>query len=363
MPLVAHNNLPTFLRLRERGQEVLTLEQARQLDIRELHIGLLNMMPDAALTATEQQFIGLVGSCKQMVQFYVYPFSIPELHRGVRAEEHIRQYYFEFAALAERGLDALIISGANVANPSLDQEIFWEPLLEVARWAEDNVASILCSCLATHALVKHNHEIDRQPLPRKQWGVYSHKVNRPEHPLMGAINARFDAPHSRYNAITKAQLEQSGLTVLVESPEAGVHLAVSPDQFRIVYFQGHPEYDASSLLKEYKREVVRYLHGELESAPPYPEHYFSAQAIEIAGRFIEQSEQAMRDGGAFPEFPEKELESRVDNTWGDTGRAIVHNWLGLVDQVTNLDRNSQFKPGVDPDDPLQLTPRLPIDHG
>ena len=106
------------------------------------------MMPDAALTATEQQFIGLVGSCRQRVQFYVYPFSIPELNRGVRAKEHIDQFYLEFATLAERGLDALIITGANVANPSLDQEAFWDPLIEVVRWAEDNVASILCSCLA-----------------------------------------------------------------------------------------------------------------------------------------------------------------------------------------------------------------------
>ena len=41
--------------------------------------------------------------------------------------------------------------------------------------------------------------------------------------------------------------------------EAGVHAAVSEDGFRRVYFQGHPEYDANSLLKEYKREVLRHL--------------------------------------------------------------------------------------------------------
>ena len=354
MPLVAHNDLPTFLRLRERGQEVLTVEQARQQDIRELHIGLLNMMPDAALTATEQQFIGLVGSCRKTVQFYVYPFSIPELNRGVRAKEHIDRYYLEFATLAERGLDALIITGANVANPSLDQEAFWDPLIEVARWAEDNVASILCSCLATHALVKHNYGIERQPLPRKQWGVYSHTVNRPEHPLMRGISRHFDAPHSRYNAVTRSQLEQAGVTVLVESEEAGVHLAVSSDQFRTIYFQGHPEYDASSLLKEYKREVFRFLDGELKSAPPYPEHYFSDQAIEIADDFIGRSEKAISDGVGVPEFPEKDLETHVENTWGDTGKAIVGNWLGLVGQLANPDRKLQFTRGINIDDPLQL---------
>jgi homoserine O-succinyltransferase len=354
MPLVAHNDLPTFKRLRERGQEVLTLERARHQDIRELHIGLLNMMPDAALAATERQFLGLIGACDQIAQFYVYPFTLGELNRGPQVAEHIRQHYFAFDDLADRGLDALIITGANVANPSLDLEPFWNPLIEVVRWAEDNVASILCSCLATHALLKHHHAIHRQRLPRKKWGVYSHRISLPGHPLMTGINTRFDAPHSRYNEISRAQLDEAGLIVLVESEEAGVHLVVSPDQFRIVYFQGHPEYNSDSLLKEYKREVFRYMNGELESAPPYPEHYFSAEAIEIAANFVEQAEKAMIAGDAFPEFPEKDLKPYVDNTWGDTGKAIVNNWLGLVYQLTSLDRKSQFMPGVDRDDPLQL---------
>jgi len=351
MPLVAHNNLPTFLHLREHGEVVLTLERALHQDIRELHIGLLNMMPDAALVATEHQFIRLIGNCNQIAQFYVYPFSIPQLNRGPQAEEHIRQHYFDFAALRDQGLDALMITGANVATPSLDQEPFWEPLIEVVRWAERNVSSVLCSFLATHALLKHRHGIERRPLPGKKWGVYNHRINRPEHPLMRDVNTRFDAPHSRYNEITKSQLEQAGLTVLVESQEAGVHLAVSPDQFHVVYFQGHPEYDAVSLLKEYKREVFRFLNGELETAPPYPENYFSPEAVEIAHRYIEQ---AMTSGNGMAEFPETKLESQVDNTWGDTGKAIINNWLGLVYQLTNLDRRLQFMPGVDPQDPLQL---------
>jgi homoserine O-succinyltransferase len=184
MPLVAHNELPTFARLQERGQEVLSLDRARGQDIRELHIGLLNMMPDAALAATEQQFIRLVGGSNQIAQFYVYPFSLPSLNRSTAAVEHINKYYADFAELQRSGLDALIISGANVANPSLDQEPFWEPLLEVVQWAKDNVASILCSCLASHALVKAGHGIDRRRLPRKQWGVYSHRLSAPGHPLL-----------------------------------------------------------------------------------------------------------------------------------------------------------------------------------
>ena len=51
---------------------------------------------------------------------------------------------------------------------------------------------------------------------------------------------------------------------------------------------------------------------------------------------------------------EEELGPLLDNTWGDTGKAVVNNWLGLVYQVTNLDRKKQFMEDVDPTDPLRL---------
>ncbi len=352
MPLVAHNELPTFQRLRDDGNVVLSLDRAQHQDIRELHIGFLNMMPDAALTATERQFIHLVGSSNPIAQFFVYPFSLPELPRGEKALEHIRRYYFEFEALAEKGLDALIITGANVINPSLDQEAFWEPLINIAHWAENNVASVFCSCLATHALVKHYHGIDRRHLPQKQWGVYSHKVTRSDHPVLRDVNTRFDAPHSRFNDVSREQFEAAGCSVLAESEEVGVHLAVSPDQFRVIYFQGHPEYGAVSLLKEFKREANRYLNGARDKLPRIPENFLTRQGEEIAAAYIAKIKEA--GGDDAPEFPEQELRPHCDNTWGDTGKAIVNNWLGLVYQLTNLDRKQQFMPGVDPNDPLQL---------
>ena len=357
MPLVAHNNLPIFRRLRERGEEVLSLDRAQHQDIRELHIGFLNMMPDAALTATEQQFIRLVGNSNQIAQFYVYPFSLPELERGEEARAHIDEHYFDFDTLATAGLDAMIITGANVANPSLDQEAFWEPLMEVVRWAEHNVSSVLCSCLATHAVLKHHHGIERRRMQQKKWGVYSHRIASPGHPLMRDVNTRFDAPHSRYNEITREQLDAAGIPVLVASDEGGVHMAVSPDLFRIVYFQGHPEYDSVSLLKEYKREVLRYFRRERDTGPRYPEHYFTAEAERIARQYFHSAERAVAAGREPPPFPDDELETLVDNTWGDTAKSIVNNWLGLVYRLTNLDRHQQFMPGVDPQDPLGLRAR------
>jgi len=357
MPLVEHLKLPTFSRLREQGHEVLPLERAVHQDIRELHIGFLNMMPDAALVATERQFIRLVGNCNRIAQFYVYPFSLPGLSRSVETLEYIERYYCNFEDLKKQGLDALIITGANVANPSLEEEPFWEPLMEVVRWADRNVASTLCSCLATHALLKYLYGIERQPLPAKRWGVYNHRISQPGHPLLRDINTRFDVPHSRYNEISRQQLEDAGLTTLVEGKSGGVHMAVSPDQFRTIYFQGHPEYDRGSLLKEYKREVLRYLAGELDSPPPFPEQYFPPEVVLLAEEYIRQAKHAQAKGEVLPAMAEDQFEALLDNTWGDTAKAMVNNWLGLVYRVTNLDRNKQFMADVDPDDPLGMKTR------
>jgi homoserine O-succinyltransferase len=357
MPLVEHIKLPTFSRLREQGHEVLPLKRAVQQDIRELHIGFLNMMPDTALVATERQFISLIGSCNRIAQFYVYPFSLPGLPRSKKTAHYIDRYYCDFETIRQQGLDALIITGANVANPRLDQEPFWQPLMEVVHWASGNVSSILCSCLATHAMLKHLYGIERLPLPHKRWGVYSHRVCNPDHPLMRGINTRFDVPHSRYNEITRQQLEDAGLTVLVDSQIGGVHMAVSADQLRMIFFQGHPEYDINSLLKEYKREVLRFLAGELSAPPRFPENYFSAEASGLAEKFLQPARPVNAAEIASSALLEKKLEALLDNTWGDTAKALINNWLGLVYQVTNLDRKLQFMQDVDPDDPIQLNSR------
>ena len=99
MPLVAHNALPTFQRLRSEGQPVLDYDRAKKQDIRELHIGLLNMMPDAALAATERQFFTLIGQSNQIAQFYIHPFSIDELSRDDEAQHHVDTYYEPFDKL------------------------------------------------------------------------------------------------------------------------------------------------------------------------------------------------------------------------------------------------------------------------
>src|SRR5512135_3514776 len=131
MPLVAHNDLPTFDRLKQEGVTVLSAERAFHQEIRELHIGLLNMMPDAALAATERQFFRLVGEANPIAQFWVHPFTLPELPRSPEATAYIERYYEPLDRIMADGLDALIITGANVTGHDLSKQAFWEPLIKV----------------------------------------------------------------------------------------------------------------------------------------------------------------------------------------------------------------------------------------
>ena len=354
MPLVAHTELPTFARLRKEGETVISRDIAQQQKFRELHIGLLNMMPDAALRATERQFFRLVGESNQIAQFYMHPFTLPQLERGSEARDYIKRYYGTFEQIKEDGLDALIITGANVIGPELSHQCFWEPLIEVLDWSYANVPSTLCSCLATHAVMEFRYGQKRRPLGYKRWGVYPHKVLKRWHPLVADMNTRFDVPHSRFNQIDRIQFDAAGVQVLVESPVAGVHLAVSEDLFRLVFFQGHPEYDIISLIKEYKREVKLFFSGGRSDYPPFPEHYFTQQMQALLNEYQDHIISAKQRGKDMPEFPEKIITPYLDNTWHDSAEAVLNNWIGKVYQITHVERKQRFQPGVDPADPLGL---------
>lgn len=343
MPLVAYKNLPSFERLKSEGRLVLDSARASHQDIREMHIGLLNMMPDKALQATERQFFRLIGESNQIAQFYIHPFTLPAIPRSDEAREYIDTHYERFEDLQRAGLDALIITGANVSQPDLSKEPFWDPLQEVMRWAWENVSSTICSCLATHAYMEFQHGIIRTPLPRKLSGVYRHRVINRQHPIVRGMNTVFDVPHSRHNRISEKQFEKAGMKILVSGEEAGVHMATSPDGFRVICLQGHPEYDMVSLLKEYVRDLDLYHSGVSKDKPHYPEHYFDDSVRRI-----------LNDPQASAAELETLIEGKIENTWSDSAKSVIGNWIGQVYQTTNVDRQKQFMEGVDPDNPLGL---------
>jgi homoserine O-succinyltransferase len=159
------------------------------------------------------------------------------------------------------------------------------------------------------------------------------------------MNTVFDVPHSRYSDLSWDQFRKAGMKILVNSHEGGVHMATSCDGFRLVCFQGHQEYDTVSLLKEYRRDMILVAQGKMKAAP-FPLHYFSSEAMEIIERW--------KDNPDPHQFPEMEITPFIENTWHDSARAIIGNWIGKVYQTTNMDRRKQYMDGIDPENPLGI---------
>ncbi len=350
MPLIKNSDLPTFARLAAEGRQILDPDRASHQDIRELHIGFLNLMPDAAMEATERQFFRLVGESNRIAQIHIHPFTLPMIERGPIMQAHIDRHYESFEKLKADGLDAIIVTGANVNTPVTDKE-FWKPMIDVINWGRDNTTSVLCSCFASHIALTHGHAQPPTRHTNKRWGVFRHRVMDKKHPLVVGMNTAFDAPHSRFGDISRGQFEDANMRILVESPEVGVHMATSKDGFRLICFQGHPEYDDFSLLKEYRREVTRFMDEVRDDYPPLPQNYFSDEAEAIAVGFHER---VLLDQVTAADFPEEELAALLDNTWVDSARSVLAAWIGLVYQVCNVDRKKQFMDGIDPENPLGL---------
>ena len=326
MPLLLRHDWPSLSRVAEQGARVVS---AAPEGARLLSVGLLNMMPDRALAATERQFLHLLDShdrrCCAMQLFRIE--GIPRSEEGL---QYLRQNYQDCAAVEHAALDALIITGANVTRPDLESEPFWNELARTLQCAERRRIPVVCSCLAAHASARIFHGIERRHLPRKRWGIFAHAVRPPEHPLTAQLPARFDMPHSRFNDIPEDALREHGVEILIASDEAGVQMAAEADGRRI-YFQGHPEYEAVSLLKEYKREVMRFLAGEREDYPPLPERTFSERAIGLAGEFRETVLAQARRDDLMQNFPEAALTQEMRWPWKGVARQLYRNWLeGLV---------------------------------
>ena len=350
MPIVKASNLPTYDRLIKEGRPILPTDRAITQDIRELHIGFCNLMPDAAMEATERQWFRLIGESNRVAQIYIHPFTLPVFERGEDMQEHIGKHYETFEALKAEGLDALIVTGANEeTNPHVSDIDTWHPLKELLEWAYDNVASTICSCLASHALMTYYHVQKPSWRDTKKWGVFSHKVTQREHPLIRGMNTRLDVPHSRFSEISRAQYDDAGMTVLIETNEQDVHMAVSKDGLRQICLQGHPEYDTSSLMKEYKRDVGWYQAGKMAHYPPLPANYFNDEIIHI----LYDIKQKILSGENV-DFPEEDINALLDNTWADSARSFIAGWIGHVYQTTNVDRQKLFMDNIDPDNPLNI---------
>lgn len=291
-----------------------------------LKIALINNMPDPALEDTELQFFELLDAASGDIPVLIKLYSLPEIIRSDRAQLHLSGFYFGIDDLLNTKFDGVIITGTEPRQPNLRDEPYWRTLTDVFDWAENNTASAVLSCLAAHASVLHSDGIDRHPLSDKQFGVFEFKKFR-DHALTNGAAATIRFPHSRWNEVRDAVLTSRGYSVLTKSLEGGVDLFVKQKkQSLFVFFQGHPEYFSRTLLKEYRRDIRRFLARERETYPSMPCGYFDAEAARLLDEFQKNAENH-RQEELLDVFPESAVADTLQNTWSSSALCVYRNWL------------------------------------
>jgi homoserine O-succinyltransferase len=137
-------------------------------------------------------------------------------------------------------------------------------------------------------------------------------------------------PHSRYNDLPEAALASSGYRLLTRSASAGVDaFARSEKHSLFIFFQGHPEYDGDTLLREYRRDVGRFLRSEREDYPAAPQGYFGDAAVAAADSFRARALDVRRES-LIAEFPMRALEAGIEGAWHAPAVRIYENWLRIL---------------------------------
>ncbi len=290
-----------------------------------IKIGLINNMSDEALKATERQFISLLESASDNRPVHLSFYTLPGVPRSDFAAGHISRRYSDIEELWERHLDGLIVTGREPKAANLADEPYWDSFTRMLAWAQENTYATVFSCLAAHGAIQHMDGIRRVQRDDKVFGIFE-CARVSDHWLTAGTVSHFRLPHSRWNGVPEEQLRDCGYKVLTHSAEAGVDTFIRQQKRLFIFFQGHPEYESDTLLREYQRDVGRYIKGQVPKYPAMPRSYFDETTADELAAFQEKT-LARRREELLPELTFILANKRIDNTWQSSAAGIYKNWL------------------------------------
>jgi homoserine O-succinyltransferase len=294
--------------------------------VRCINVGLINNMPDSALIATERQLFEVLNAAAGRVPVHLKFYALPNVPRTDWGRQYIRRFYCDIDDLSDADLDGLIVTGAEPRTPNLAEEPYWDQLGKLIDWAQENTVTAVWSCLAVHAAILYLEGIDRNPLADKCIGIFE-QTKMLDHPLTKGVPSRVRIPHSRWNEVREDALQSRGYSILTKSADAGVDMFVKLQKRSLfVFFQGHPEYEAQSLLGEYRRDVGRFLRREMEAYPTMPKKYFDDQSEQLLTDFQRRA-LSNRCNELLARFPVERVAADLKCTWHSAATRIYRNWL------------------------------------
>ncbi len=251
MPIRIQSELPAKQILENENIFVMDEFRAMHQDIRPLKVLILNNMP--VKQDTELQLPRALSNTPLQVDV---TFMNTATHVSLNTSaSHLNKFYSTFDEIRGEKYDGMIITGAPVEDISFEEVDYWDEVCEIMDWADRNVTSIFHICWGAQAGFYHYYGINKTQLPQKLFGVFEHHVMNRKIPLVRGFDDIFLAPHSRHTETPADAIHAcKELTVLAESEEAGVFLAIAEEGHRI-FVTGHPEYDRLTLNNEYYRDL------------------------------------------------------------------------------------------------------------
>jgi len=296
----------------------------------DVSVAFVNNMPNQAFKQTEQQFLGLLESSSGDLSLEVRRFAIAGVPRGGEVLKEIANGYLPIAALWDSDPDVVIVTGTEPLNPVLRDEPYWEDLAFLLKNFVGRAKSILLSCLSAHVALDLFDGVSRTPLPAKCTGVFPQEVVT-AHPLTSELGSPLVLPHSRLNDVPERAVVDAGYEVLLRSPGAGwsaVTKHLGPTQ--LLLLQGHPEYSPSSLLREYRRDLGRYVDGSRDDPPCLPFRCVGGQDWHALTTFHESVLAGRREPSLTTAFPFERVADRASWPWRSMATRLYANWLGQI---------------------------------
>jgi len=270
MPIKIPDQLPALQVLDKENIFVMSEHRAANQEIRPMQVAILNLMPNKI--ETEVQILRMLANTPLQINIEFVRIHAKESKNTPKA--HMDNFYRLFDDIKDKQYDGLIVTGAPLALMDYEKVTFWDKICEVFDWAEKNVTSTMFSCWAAHAALYHHYGLNRHLRDEKLAGVFQHSPVDPNEQLTRGFEEFFNVPHSRYGYIEKSDyLSVPELKVIAESATAGVYVVASKNKQQ-VYLTGHPEYDATTLDEEYRRDI------KVHQQAPKPQSYYIDNDVE-----------------------------------------------------------------------------------
>ncbi len=300
MPIRTQSDLPAKEILEKENIFVMDENRAMHQDIRPISIAILNLMP--LKEDTELQLLRSLSNTPLQVDI---TFLTVTSHESKNTSmSHLNKFYQTFDDIKEKRFDGLIITGAPVEKMEFEEVDYWEEVCTIMDWSKTHVTSTMHLCWGAQAGLYYHYGIKKHILDHKVFGIFDHRVMNRKVPLVRGFDDHFMAPHSRNTENRTEDIRAiKELTILAESEEAGVFLAIA-DEGRKIFVMGHPEYDRMTLDKEYKRDLDKGIEISL------PKNY----------------------------YPDDDASQKPNLQWRSHGNALYSNWLNYyVYQTTPYD--------------------------